>query len=97
MSELLTKLQNLGKECPGLLHELKRISGFPEQFQPYYLSDLLRTYQNEIGLRNPNVQEEWRRATDILVEAGIRPATKVDDVVHQVLSEKYLKNKWDLA
>lgn len=96
MSKMILRLRNLGTECPGLLRELGKISAFPEQFQPYYLSNLLRTYRGEIDSRHPNVQEEWRRAIIIMTEAGVRPATIADDIAHQVASEIYLKNKWKI-
>ena len=93
MSELIRTLKEQGKECPGFLFELNKISGFPEQFQPHYLSVLLRTFRNEMKFRHPSVQEEWQKAITILTAAGVRPATMVDDIAHQVASELYLKSK----
>lgn len=94
MREKIRKLKEQGKGYPGLLFELDKISGFPEQFQSYYLSVLLRTYRNARNFRD---QEEQQRVVSILSSAGIRSATMADDIAHQVTSELYLKGKFKLS
>lgn len=96
MKEPLSKLMERCGGCPALLHELSTIARYPEHIQPYHLSDLLRSYKILLESQDSLPQKEMQRAISVLTDAGIRPATKTDDIAFRVMSEVLVGNRWNL-